>query len=172
MFHNWQIWQTNNSVVTEARTHVPGRSVLMFKSRVWRPLGYPTRGRGLESQCCILDGHFSHLFVVKNGIVCLKKTENKRKIGSRGLPICTKKTKFTQSSRLGAHFKNKFKCTVTTLCFNKELWLVVKSHMTNRNRSEGIISEYDIWSCGYGRGITMDSLWVQIPAPRFNMEIL
>ena len=27
--------------VTEARTHGPGRSVPMFKSRVWRPLGYP-----------------------------------------------------------------------------------------------------------------------------------
>ena len=51
----WQIWQTNNSIksnkpnrimnkafdVTEARTHGPGRSVPMFKSRVWRPLGYP-----------------------------------------------------------------------------------------------------------------------------------
>ena len=27
--------------ITEARTHGPGRSIPMFKSRVWRPLGYP-----------------------------------------------------------------------------------------------------------------------------------
>ena len=27
--------------VTEARTHSPGRSILMFKSWVWRPIGYP-----------------------------------------------------------------------------------------------------------------------------------
>ena len=47
-----------------------------------------TEGRGFESQCRILDGHdiFSHWFVVKNCIVCLKKTENKRKRG-RDWPI-------------------------------------------------------------------------------------
>ena len=34
-----------------------------------------TRGRGFESQHRILDGHFSHIFVVKIVLfVCLKKT--------------------------------------------------------------------------------------------------
>ena len=33
-------------------------------------------GRGFESQYHILDGHFSHIFVVKN--VMIVKTENKR----------------------------------------------------------------------------------------------
>ena len=34
-----------------------------------------SRGCGFESRHCILDEHdiFSHLFVVKNGIICLKR---------------------------------------------------------------------------------------------------
>ena len=38
-----------------------------------------SEGRGFESQCCILDGHFSHQFVVKLYYVCLKKTEKNEK---------------------------------------------------------------------------------------------
>ena len=38
-----------------------------------------SKGRGFESWHCILDGHFSHIFVVKICNVCLKKTENKQK---------------------------------------------------------------------------------------------
>ena len=36
-----------------------------------------SKGRGFESQCRILDGHFSHIVVVK--IVMFEKTKNKRK---------------------------------------------------------------------------------------------
>ena len=32
-----------------------------------------SEGHGFESQHYILDGHFSHLFVVKNCYVCLKR---------------------------------------------------------------------------------------------------
>ena len=35
-----------------------------------------SEGRGFKSQHHILDGHFSHIFVVKICNVCLKKTEN------------------------------------------------------------------------------------------------
>ena len=42
------------------------------------------KGRGFESRHRILDGHFSHIFVVK--LYCLfEKTENKQKRG-RGWP--------------------------------------------------------------------------------------
>ena len=50
-----------------------------------------SKGRGFESQCCILDGHldiFSHWFVVK--IVFFEKTENKWKRGW-GCPFFLKK---------------------------------------------------------------------------------
>ena len=43
-----------------------------------------SRGCGFESRNCILDEHdiFSHLFVVKNGIVCLKRLKiNKAGVG-------------------------------------------------------------------------------------------
>ena len=33
-----------------------------------------SEGRGFESQCRILDGHFPLWFVVKNCIICLKKS--------------------------------------------------------------------------------------------------
>ena len=41
-----------------------------------------SKGRGFKSQHCKLDGHFSHLFVVKICNVCLKKTKiNKKRPG-------------------------------------------------------------------------------------------
>ena len=40
---------------------------------------------GFESQHCILDGHFSHIFVVKI-VMFVRKDENKLKRG-RGWPI-------------------------------------------------------------------------------------
>ena len=45
----------------------PGQVVVGGDSR--------SKGRGFESQCRILDGHeiFSHRFVVKNCIACLKR---------------------------------------------------------------------------------------------------
>ena len=51
-------------------------------------MGGDSRSEGckFKSQCHILDGHFSHSFVVNCIAVCLKKTENKRKRG-RGGPI-------------------------------------------------------------------------------------
>ena len=49
-----------------------------------------SKGCGFESRHCILEGHFSHIFVVKICNVCLKKTKNKRKRG-RGWPIFLKK---------------------------------------------------------------------------------
>ena len=49
-----------------------------------------SEGRGFESRHRILDGHFSHIFVVK--LYCLfEKTENKPKRG-RGWTIFLKKT--------------------------------------------------------------------------------
>ena len=45
-----------------------------------------SEGRGFESRHCILDGHFFTYICCKNCIVCLKKTENRRKRG-RGWPI-------------------------------------------------------------------------------------
>ena len=45
--------------------------------------------RGFESRYRILDGHFSHLFVVKI-VMCVRKEENKWKRG-RGWPIFLKK---------------------------------------------------------------------------------
>ena len=54
-----------------------------------------SKGRGFESQYRILDGHFSHIFVVKICNVRLKKTENKQKRG-RGWPILKK----TNNSRV------------------------------------------------------------------------
>ena len=41
-----------------------------------------SKGCGFESRHHILDGHFGHFFTLiccRNCIVCLKKTENKRK---------------------------------------------------------------------------------------------
>ena len=49
-----------------------------------------SKGCGFESRHCILEGHFSHIFVVKICNVCLKKTKNKRKRG-RGWAIFLKK---------------------------------------------------------------------------------
>ena len=51
----------------------PGLVVMGVDSR--------SKGRGFESQRRILDGHFFTLICCKNCIVCLKKTENKRKRG-------------------------------------------------------------------------------------------
>ena len=48
-----------------------------------------SRGRGFESRRNILDGHFSHLLVVKIVLFFLKKTKNKRKRG-QGRPIKNK----------------------------------------------------------------------------------
>ena len=49
-----------------------------------------SEGRGFESRHRILDGHFSHIFVVK--LYCLfEKTENKPNRG-RGWTIFLKKT--------------------------------------------------------------------------------
>ena len=45
-----------------------------------------SEGHGFESRHRILDGHFFTYICCKNCIVCLKKTENKRKRG-RGWPI-------------------------------------------------------------------------------------
>ena len=39
-----------------------------------------SKGRGFESRRRLLDGHFSHLFVVKN-VLFARKDENKRKRG-------------------------------------------------------------------------------------------
>ena len=40
------------------------------------------RGRGFESQCHILDGHFFALICCKNCIFCLKKTKiNEKEAG-------------------------------------------------------------------------------------------
>ena len=49
-----------------------------------------SKGRGFESRHRILDGHFFTYICCKNCIVCLKKTENKRKRG-RVWPILKKK---------------------------------------------------------------------------------
>ena len=45
-----------------------------------------SRGRGFESQCCILDGDFSTLICGKNCIVYLKRPKIKLKRG-QGWPI-------------------------------------------------------------------------------------
>ena len=45
-----------------------------------------SKGREFESQHCILNGHFSHLFVAKI-LMCVWKDENKWKRG-RGWTIC------------------------------------------------------------------------------------
>ena len=51
-----------------------------------------SKGRGFESRRRILDGHFFTLICCKNCIVCLKKTENKRKRGRDG-PFFKKRNK-------------------------------------------------------------------------------
>ena len=45
-----------------------------------------SEGHGFESRHCILDGHqsFSHIFVVRIVIVCLKKTKITKKRPSLG----------------------------------------------------------------------------------------
>ena len=48
-----------------------------------------SEGRGFESRQHILNGHFSHIFVVKIEMIFFKKTENKRKRG-RDCPILKK----------------------------------------------------------------------------------
>ena len=41
-----------------------------------------SKGHGFESRHCILDGHFSHIFDVKNCNVCLKRPKiNKKEAG-------------------------------------------------------------------------------------------
>ena len=41
-----------------------------------------SKGRGFESRHCILDGHFSHIFVVKICNVCLKRPKiNEKEAG-------------------------------------------------------------------------------------------
>ena len=69
-------WATGLSLIIG----VLGTSVnILFGKRPWSS-GY---GRRLmfqrfeyKSRHCILDGHFSHLFVVKN-VMCVRKDENK-----------------------------------------------------------------------------------------------
>ena len=51
-----------------------------------------SKGRGFDSQRRILDGHFSHLFVVKIVKVCLKRPKINNKRG-RCWPIFLKKIK-------------------------------------------------------------------------------
>ena len=60
-----------------------------------------SKGRGFESQCHILDGHdiFSHWFVVKNCIVCLKRPKiNEKEAGigpfKKMLMICRQFNQF------------------------------------------------------------------------------
>ena len=49
-----------------------------------------SKGHGYESRHCILDGHFSHVFLVE--LYCLiEKTENKQKRGQVG-PVIFKKS--------------------------------------------------------------------------------
>ena len=48
-----------------------------------------SEGRGFESRQHILNGHFSHIFVVKIEMIFFEKTENKRKRG-RDCPIFKK----------------------------------------------------------------------------------
>ena len=48
-----------------------------------------SEGRGFESRHRILDGHFSHIFVVKICNVCLKRPKINEKRG-RGWPIFKK----------------------------------------------------------------------------------
>ena len=51
--------------------------------------GSCSRGRGFESWCCVLDGHFSTLICYKNYIVCLKRPNANKK--RPGWPIFLKK---------------------------------------------------------------------------------
>ena len=48
-----------------------------------------SKGCEFESRHCILDGHFSHIFVVKIVMMCVWKDENKLKRG-RGWPTLKK----------------------------------------------------------------------------------
>ena len=57
-----------------------------------------SKGREFPSRHCILDGHFSHLFVVKI-VMCVGKDENKWKRG-RVKPIFFKKNKGLCHSRV------------------------------------------------------------------------
>ena len=57
-------------------------------------------GCGFESQHCILDGHFSHIFVVKNfDAVCLKKTKINEKEAGDG-PIFLHYAEVKHSERM------------------------------------------------------------------------
>ena len=56
-----------------------------------------SKGREFKSRQCILDGHFSHLFVVKI-VMCVWKDQNKLKRG-RGWPIFKNKNQFNHNER-------------------------------------------------------------------------
>ena len=71
------------------------------------------KGCVFESRHRILDGHFSHLFVVKI-VICVWKEENKWKRG-RGWPIFLKKQYFTEDKlylwkehQLPSHSQSRF----------------------------------------------------------------
>ena len=70
-----RLWQTPNKGFLGGS---PGLVVMKWDSC--------SEGHGFESQHHILDGHFFTFICCKNCIVCLKKTENKRKRG-REWPI-------------------------------------------------------------------------------------
>ena len=44
-----------------------------------------SEGLGFESRHCILDGHFSHIFAVKNCNVCLKRPKINEKEAGVGI---------------------------------------------------------------------------------------
>ena len=61
-----------------------------------------SKGRGFETQCHILDGDFSHWFVVKNCIVCLKRLKINEKEGGVGPIFYTARTKTFYLHGLGS----------------------------------------------------------------------
>ena len=62
---------------------------------------------GFESQHCILDGHFSHIFVVKIVMTNLKRPKI-NDIRGRGLPIFIKKHKVLAGTHSPSTQKQEF----------------------------------------------------------------
>ena len=97
-------------------------------------------GCGFKSRHRILDGHFSH-FWSKNCIVCLKKTENKRK-RCRGWPIFNK-------SLTGGNYMVPFMCDrlISELRkFSQNLWESCSSRQASLQKNGLNPQLIDLWN--------------------------
>ena len=118
----------------------PGLVVMVDNSR--------SKGRGFESQCHILDGDFSHWFVVKNCIVCLKRPKINEK-----------------EARVGPFFLKKVLSLVACLMkqnviLGRNLLYDCESFITlASDRFQFFFSDFEWHFCLLGRTCLVNSKW-------------